>query len=161
MDTDRAIKTLSTVALSLHCWQGDDVGGFENTGELTGGIAATGNYPGKARTPDELRRDLDMVYSLLPGQHRLNLHAFYAETGGRKVERNELQPGAFRQLARLGEGTTITGWISTRPVSRIPKRRVVLRWPVMTTAFATSGSSTVSLRERSARTSDVNWVTRA
>ncbi len=95
VDTDRAIETLSTVALSLHCWQGDDVGGFENVGELSGGIAATGNYPGKARTPDELRRDLDKVYSLLPGQHRLNLHAFYAETGGRKVERNELQPEHF------------------------------------------------------------------
>jgi len=95
VDTDRAIDTLSTVALSLHCWQGDDVGGFENVGELSGGIAATGNYPGKARTATELRRDLDKVYSLLPGQHRLNLHAFYAETGGRKVDRNELQPEHF------------------------------------------------------------------
>ncbi|MBP7687934.1 MAG: L-rhamnose isomerase [Thermoflexales bacterium] len=95
VDTDRAIDTLSAVALSLHCWQGDDVGGFENAGELTGGIAATGNYPGKARTATELRRDLDKVYSLLPGQHRLNLHAFYAETGGRKVDRNELQPEHF------------------------------------------------------------------
>jgi L-rhamnose isomerase len=71
------------------------VGGFENAGELSGGIAATGNYPGKARTADELRRDLDKVYSLLPGQHRLNLHAFYAETGGHKVDRNELQPEHF------------------------------------------------------------------
>lgn len=95
VDTDRAIETLSTVALSLHCWQGDDVRGFENAGELSGGIAATGNYPGKARTADELRRDLDKVYRLLPGRHRLNLHAFYAETGGRKVDRNELQPEHF------------------------------------------------------------------
>lgn len=99
IDTDRALETLSTIALSLHCWQGDDVGGFENAsedaGELSGGLAATGNYPGKARTADELRRDLDVVYSLLPGQHRLNLHAIYAETNGRKVDRNELQPEHF------------------------------------------------------------------
>ncbi len=96
VDTDRALTTLAGVSLSLHCWQGDDVGGFEaSEGELTGGIAATGNYPGKARTADELRRDLDMVYSLIPGKHRLNLHAIYAETGGRKVERDQLQPEHF------------------------------------------------------------------
>jgi len=96
VDTEQALQTLTTVPISLHCWQGDDVGGFENfDGGLSGGIAATGNYPGKARTPAELRRDLDQVYSLLPGKHRLNLHAMYAETGGRKVDRNELQPEHF------------------------------------------------------------------
>lgn len=96
VDTDKALKTLATVSLSLHCWQGDDVGGFENLGAgLGGGIAATGNYPGKARTPDELRRDLDTVYGLIPGRHRLSLHAMYAETGGRPVARNELQPRHF------------------------------------------------------------------
>jgi L-rhamnose isomerase len=96
VDTDRAMATLGQIALSLHCWQGDDVGGFEAPGgELTGGIAATGNYPGKARNADELRRDLDMAYSLIPGTHRLNLHAIYAETGGRKVERTELRPEHF------------------------------------------------------------------
>ena len=71
IDSDRALETLAGISISLHCWQGDDVGGFENTGEaLSGGIAATGNYPGKARTVDELRRDLDMAYSLIPGTHR-------------------------------------------------------------------------------------------
>jgi L-rhamnose isomerase len=96
VDTDRAMETLSEVAISLHCWQGDDVGGFESDGgELTGGIAATGNYPGKARSAVELRADLDLAYSLIPGSHRLNLHAIYAETGGKKVERNELQPEHF------------------------------------------------------------------
>ncbi len=96
VDTDQALSTLAGVAISLHCWQGDDVGGFESPGgELTGGIAATGNYPGKARTADELRRDLDLVYSLIPGKHRLNLHAIYAETGGRKVERDALLPEHF------------------------------------------------------------------
>jgi L-rhamnose isomerase len=96
VNTDQALARLADVSLSLHCWQGDDVGGFENPGgELTGGIAATGNYPGKARSADELRRDLDLAYSLLPGSHRLNLHAIYAETGGRRVERNDLRPEHF------------------------------------------------------------------
>jgi L-rhamnose isomerase len=97
VDTEKALRALRGVAVSLHCWQGDDVGGFERAGEeLGGGLAVTGNYPGKARTPEELRADLDMVLSLLPGRHRLNLHAFYLETGGRKVDRNEIGVGHFR-----------------------------------------------------------------
>ena len=96
VDTDRAIERLGQVSLSLHCWQGDDVAGFENPdAELTGGIAATGNYPGKARSADELRSDLDLAYRLIPGRHRLNLHAIYAESGGNQVERNQLQPEHF------------------------------------------------------------------
>jgi L-rhamnose isomerase len=96
VDVEAALETLNTVALSLHCWQGDDVGGFENTGEaMGGGIAATGNYPGKARNAAELRSDLDQAYRLIPGHHRLNLHAMYGETGGRKVERNEVRPEHF------------------------------------------------------------------
>ena len=95
VDTESALRKLETVSLSLHCWQGDDVGGFENPrGELTGGIAATGNYPGKARNPAELRRDLDLVYRLLPGKHRLSLHAIYLEAPG-KVERNQIEPAHF------------------------------------------------------------------
>jgi L-rhamnose isomerase len=95
VDTDKALATLEKVSISLHCWQGDDVGGFENPGgELTGGIAATGNYPGKARTADELRKDLDVVYGLLPGSHRLNLHAIYLESD-KKVDRNEIEPRHF------------------------------------------------------------------
>lgn len=100
VNTEQALAVLDGVSLSLHCWQGDDVGGFENSGEgLSGGIAATGNYPGKARTAEELRRDLDMAYSLIPGKHRLNLHAIYAETGGKRVERNEILPEHFRSWA--------------------------------------------------------------
>lgn len=96
VDTDRAIEQMKSVPISLHCWQGDDVGGFEQPdGELSGGIAATGNYPGKARNADELRQDLEVVFKLLPGRHRLNLHAIYAETGGKRVERNELLPEHF------------------------------------------------------------------
>ena len=96
VDTDQAMEKLAQLSISLHCWQGDDVGGFEpSAGELGGGLAATGNYPGKARNADELRKDLDLAYRLIPGRHRLNLHAIYAETGGRKVERNALQPEHF------------------------------------------------------------------
>ncbi len=96
VDAERALQTLAQIPLSLHCWQGDDVTGFDNAGnELGGGLAATGSYPGKARNADELRRDLDFAYRLIPGKHRLNLHALYAETGGKRVERNELCPEHF------------------------------------------------------------------
>ncbi len=96
VDSDQALARLAGISLSLHCWQGDDVAGFEaSDAELGGGIAATGYYPGKARNAEELRRDLDLVYSLLPGLHRLNLHAIYAETNGHKVERDELRPEHF------------------------------------------------------------------
>jgi L-rhamnose isomerase len=97
VDVDAALKTLARIPVSLHCWQGDDVGGFENFGgSLSGGIAVTGNYPGKARTPDELRSDLEKALSLIPGKHRLNLHAFYGEFGGKKVDRDEIAPEHFR-----------------------------------------------------------------
>src|SRR3954469_14680399 len=96
VDVERAMKHLAGICVSLHCWQGDDVGGFENAGqELGGGLAVTGNYPGKARTPDELRADVGKALSLIPGRHRFNLHACYAETGGRKVERTDLAPEHF------------------------------------------------------------------
>ena len=95
VDTDQVLAALKSVSVSLHCWQGDDVGGFESSGsELGGGLAATGNYPGKARNADELRRDLDVVYSLLPGSHRLNLHAIYLESD-KKIERNKIEPRHF------------------------------------------------------------------
>src|SRR5687768_7271828 len=99
VDVDRALKRLAGIAISLHCWQGDDVGGFEGSGEeIGGGLAVTGNYPGRARTPDELRADLDEALSLIPGRHRLNLHASYAETGGgAHVERDALEPGHFQR----------------------------------------------------------------
>jgi L-rhamnose isomerase len=97
INTDQVLQALGSVAVSLHCWQGDDVGGFENYGgALTGGIMATGNYPGKARTPEELRADATKALSLIPGTHRFNLHAFYGEFGGKKVDRNEIRPEHFK-----------------------------------------------------------------
>ncbi len=96
VDTEYAITRLATIPISIQCWQGDDVIGFEQSGAgLTGGIQATGNYPGKARNGDELRADLAQAMSLIPGKHRVNLHAIYAETDGVKVERNELAPTHF------------------------------------------------------------------
>ncbi len=96
VDTDAAVKRLLTIPVSLHCWQGDDVGGFESAGgSLGGGLAVTGNYPGKARSADELRGDLDFAYSLLPGKHRLNLHAIYGEFGGKQVDRDAIAPEHF------------------------------------------------------------------
>ncbi|MBX6313827.1 MAG: L-rhamnose isomerase [Isosphaeraceae bacterium] len=96
VDADRAIEVLGSVPISLHCWQGDDVGGFESDRGLTGGgIQATGNYPGKARNADELRADLEKALALIPGRHRVNLHAVYAETGGRAVGRDRLGPEHF------------------------------------------------------------------
>ena len=97
VDVDRALKALAKIPVSLQCWQGDDVGGFENFGNtLGGGIAVTGNYPGKARTPEELRADLEKALSLIPGKHRLNLHAFYGEFGGKKVDRDEIEVAHFK-----------------------------------------------------------------
>ena len=110
VDVDRALKTLATIPVSLHCWQGDDVGGFEKlpnelllhmqqkiaTPELGGGLAVTGNHPGKARTPDELRADLEKALSLIPGQHRLNLHAMYGEFAGKRVDRDNIEVAHFK-----------------------------------------------------------------
>jgi L-rhamnose isomerase len=96
VNVNRALKILPTIPISLHCWQGDDVTGFENFGgTLGGGLVATGNYPGKARTPDELRADLEKTFSLIPGKHRLNLHAFYGEFDGKKIDRDEIEPKHF------------------------------------------------------------------
>lgn len=108
VDVERVLQQLARVSISLHCWQGDDVAGFENTdSELGGGLAVTGSYPGRARTAGELRQDLDQALALIPGRHRLNLHASYAETGGRKVERTELEPSHFEKWIDWAEGKGI------------------------------------------------------
>ena len=98
VDTEEVIKSLAGTPISLHCWQGDDVGGFENAGaDLAGsGLAATGNYPGKARTIAELRSDIEKALSLIPGKHRLNLHACYADLGGKKKERSDYGIAEFQ-----------------------------------------------------------------
>ena len=96
VDVDAAIEKLKNVPISIHCWQGDDIAGFEvNQHELSGGIDVTGNYPGKATNPEELRSDIEKALSLIPGKHRINLHAIYAETNGEVVERDQLEPKHF------------------------------------------------------------------
>jgi L-rhamnose isomerase len=96
IDVEKALTVLDTVKVSIHCWQGDDIEGFDKAEALSGGgIQATGNYPGKATTAQELRDDLDQAMKLIPGNHRLNLHAMYAETNGKKVERDALKPEHF------------------------------------------------------------------
>lgn len=97
IDVEKALVQLDKLPISLHCWQADDVTGFENgEGELTGGIQATGNYPGKARTVSELRADIDKAMSLIPGDHRVNLHAFYGDFGGETVDRDQIEPKYFQ-----------------------------------------------------------------
>jgi L-rhamnose isomerase len=98
IDTDAALEQLKQIPISIHCWQGDDVGGFEvaEAGTSGGGIMATGNYPGRAGTPQELRADLDEALSLIPGTHRLNLHACYLESDGKFVDRDQIKPEHFK-----------------------------------------------------------------
>ncbi|GFP74862.1 L-rhamnose isomerase [Clostridium fungisolvens] len=96
IDVDKVLQDLQKVKVSVHCWQGDDVTGFEvSQNALSGGIQATGNYPGRATNPEQLRADLDKALSLIPGKHKVNLHAIYAETNGQVVERDELKPEHF------------------------------------------------------------------
>lgn len=98
VEIDQALNRLQQISLSVHCWQGDDVGGFEVSRELLGGgLAVTGHHPGKARTPDELRADFEFALKAIPGNHRFSLHASYAETGGRPVTRDALSTDHFRK----------------------------------------------------------------
>lgn len=98
VDTDRALETLKNIHISMHCWQGDDVGGFDQDGPLSGGIQATGDYPGKARTPQELMADMDEAMKLIPGTHKINLHASYAIfEDGEFADRDALEPGHFKK----------------------------------------------------------------
>ncbi len=98
VDTDAAIAKLKNIPVSLHCWQGDDVTGFDHDGPLTGGIQATGNYPGKAKTPEQLMADMDKAMSLCPGKKKLNLHACYAIfESGEFVDRDKIEPKHFKK----------------------------------------------------------------
>lgn len=103
VDTDKAIEILKNIPISVHCWQGDDVTGFDNKEALSGGIQTTGNYPGKARTPQELMADIDKAMSLMPGKKKLNLHASYAIFDGETVGRDKLEPKHFEKWVRFAK----------------------------------------------------------
>ena len=149
VDVDAVIDQLRRVSISLHCWQGDDVGGFEGSAEdIGGGLAVTGNYPGKARTADELRSDLEKAYSLIPGTHRLNLHASYGDFRAGPVPRDQIGPEHF------------LGWIDWARDRRISldfnptffahekaKDGLTLRIPIR--PFGSSGSAMASLAAES------------
>ncbi len=104
VDTEAAIEKLLNIPISMHCWQGDDVKGFENAGELTGGIQTTGNYPGAAHTPEELMQDIDKAFSLIPGKHKLNLHASYGiYEDGKIADRDAIKPEHFAKWVEFAK----------------------------------------------------------
>ena len=107
IDTEKAIANLNKISISLHCWQGDDVGGFETTGGASGGIQTTGNYPGKARTPAELMADLEFALKLIPGSHRVNLHACYGIHEGKVTDRNKLSEKNFEPWVKWAKKTGV------------------------------------------------------
>ena len=107
IDTEKAIANLGKISISLHCWQGDDVGGFETTGGASGGIQTTGNYPGKARTPAELMADLEFALKLIPGSHRVNLHACYGIHEGKVTDRNKLSEKNFEPWVKWAKKTGV------------------------------------------------------
>ena len=102
VDANKALEDLQKISLSLHCWQADDVAGFESNGSLSGGIQATGNYPGKARNIEEVRQDILKAASYIPGTHRLNLHEIYGDFGGQFVDRDQVAPKHFESWIQWG-----------------------------------------------------------
>jgi L-rhamnose isomerase len=105
VDTDAAIERVKNIPISMHCWQGDDVRGFENPeGDLTGGIQTTGNYPGRATTIAQLKADFEKAASYIPGKKRISLHAIYLDNLGEKVERDAIEYKHFAGWGRVGKG---------------------------------------------------------
>lgn len=159
VDTDAVLKTLDAVPISLHCWQGDDVRGFENPdGELTGGIQTSGSHPGRARTATQLRDDLDFALAQIPGAARLNLHAIYLETE-KPVERDAIQPEHFRNWVswakQRGLGLDFNPTYFSHPLSAdgltlvIPRPKFAASGSIM--AWPAGGSATISARRSALR----------
>lgn len=123
VDTEKALETLAGIPVSLHCWQGDDVNGFDQDGPLTGGIQTTGNYPGRARTPEELMADLEKVISLVPGKKKINVHACYAIfEKGEHVDRDKIEPKHFKKWVdfakKYGAGLDFNPTFFSHPMAK-------------------------------------------
>jgi len=141
VSVDKTIEVLEKLSLSIHCWQADDVTGFENFGNINdAGIQATGNYPGKARNMDELRQDIEKVLALVGGKHRLNLHAIYGDFQRKKIDRNEIEPSHFTSWMQWAQekGKNL---ILIRHLLDIQKV-VTLHWQIPTKKFAIFGLNT-------------------
>ena len=138
VDTDAAIEAVKRIPISMHCWQGDDVNGFLFQDiALSGGIQTTGNYPGRARTADELRQDLTFALGMIPSKHRLNLHAIYADTD-EKVDLDGLEVRHFASWLDWAKEMGV-GLDTTPPASLIPWRTAALPSPPLTKRCVTSG----------------------
>ena len=140
VDVEAAMKRLESVPVSLHCWQGDDVTGFDHDGPLTGGIQTTGNYPGKARNPEELLADMEKAMSLCPGKKKLNVHACYAIfENGEFADRDKLEPKHFKKWAEFAKAHGMG--IDFKPTffSLIPWQKTDSRSPAPMKRFASSG----------------------
>ena len=143
VDTDKAIETLEKTPISLHCWQADDVVGFERGEAASGGIQSTGNYPGKARNIDELRQDIEKVNSLLAGTFRLNLHEIYGEFGGKQIDRNEDSVDQFTGWMQWAKEQNMK--LDFNSTSSLTLRVAVSHCQIPTQLFASSGLSTPSV----------------
>ena len=152
VNTDAVLEQIAKVSLSLHCWQTDDVTGSNPDGQLSGGIQATGNYPGKARNIEEVRKDIEKVKTLLPGNHRLNIHAIYGDFGGQKVDRDQIEPKHFQSWIDWAKANNMKLDFNSTSFSH-PKSGN-RRCRTATRASATSGSS---IRSAAAR-SPTRWV---
>ncbi len=141
IDVEAALTTAGSIPISMNCWQGDDVMGFEGGDDAgaSGGIATTGNYPGRARTADELRADADLAMSMIPGPKKFNLHASYAEDS--KAARSNAASTLLNcsRAGSTGRASAIWAWTVTRPTSRIQWSRMALRCPALTRLCASTG----------------------
>ena len=143
VDTDEALKILKDIPVSMHCWQGDDVIGFDQRGALSGGIQTTGNYPGKARTPQELMDDIDKVLSLVPGRTKLNLHASYAIfEEGEFADRDAIEPKHFAKWVEFARERHMGIDFNPTFFSHIPWLKIISRCQAWTRRCANSGYAT-------------------